>query len=611
MEYKLTPFADGGRCEISDGVVRFTADRDGEVFFGFDLVFPDRDDVYIMLPSCVYGGNRMKRVERFYPPRYRLSETGVDCEPITTDVPGMGADGRGRFEVTAGDLATPCAALFFGKEKEGLLLFTEQHIGGKNLGFSGEPGKLTVTYPARREKRYRLCRPHLPSGDHGLDVKKGDVLSSRFILKTFPCEDVSGLFSTFFDNRKCLLSDPRPENGYTKELWDLMEKHFNDEDWSGEFYGGASKETWQPGWVGGGMSTYSLLIDGRDVSRERAKKTLDFLAQYQAPSGFYYGIVKSGEISGDGFGSPGLENAHHIRKSADALYFLLKTFAIPGLNIKPEWEASAKRCADAFCTLFERYGKFGQLVDVISGDMIVGTSAAGAMAPGALAKAWEYFGDKRYLSVAERSAEYIYENYLCRGCTNGGPAEILCAADSESAFALLESLVALYEATGKREYIDRAEKTLHFCSSWVVSYSYLFPKESLFGRLSINTVGCVFANVQNKHAAPGICTLSGDSVYKLWKLTGDRRYLELILDIAYALPQCVSTDERPFYSWDTPPKRLPAGRINERVNMSDWEGRCNVGSVFYYSCWCETSLILTFTELMKFPEMQSGGLQNA
>ena len=119
MEYKLTPFADGGRCEISDGVVRFTADRDGEVFFGFDLVFPDRDDVYIMLPSCVYGGNRMKRVERFYPPRYRLSETGVDCEPITTDVPGMGADGRGRFEVTAGDLATPCAALFQGEENAG------------------------------------------------------------------------------------------------------------------------------------------------------------------------------------------------------------------------------------------------------------------------------------------------------------------------------------------------------------------------------------------------------------------------------------------------------------------------------------------------------------
>ncbi|MBO4216704.1 MAG: hypothetical protein J5940_02030 [Clostridia bacterium] len=606
MKYEIKPFAERGVCAAENGKVTFKATEDGEAFFGMEIVFPGWDDVYVMLPSCVYDGNPMKTVERFYPPRYRISETGVDCEPITTDVPGMGPGRKGSFSVTAGDLATPCVGIFFKKEKEGFLLFTEQHVTGKNLGFSCEPGKITVTYPSRREKRYRLCRPHLPSGDRGLDVKKGDGFSSDYIIKTFPCEDVLALYSVFFNERKCLLSDPRPENGYTKELWELMEKHFNDEDWSGEFYGGASKDTWQPGWVGGGMSTYPLLLRGSAVTRERAVKTIDFMTKYQAPSGFYYGIVKDGKVFGDGFGSPGLENAHHVRKSADALYFLLKCFSVPGLEVKPEWEASAKRCADAFCTLFERYGKFGQLVDVENGEMMVGTSAAGAMAPGALAKARRCFGDGRYLDVAERSAEYLYENYLRRGFTNGGPAEILCAADSESAFALLESFVALYEETGKPVYLERAEQAAHFCSSWVVSYSYLFPETSLFGRLGINTVGCVFANVQNKHAAPGICTLSGDCLYKLWKYTGDRRYLELILDIAYAIPQCVSTDERPFYSWDDPPVRIPAGRINERVNMSDWEGRRNVGSVFRYSCWCETSLILTFTELMKYEDMRNG-----
>ena len=354
------------------------------------------------------------------------------------------------------------------------------------------------------------------------------------------------------------------------------------------------------------MSSYPLLTDGSAETKERAKKTLDFIAENQSPSGFYYSIVKDGVVSGDGFGAPGLENVHHIRKSADVLYFLFKHFSIQGLKVKPEWEESARRCADAFCTLFERYGKLGQLVDMTTGEMVVGTSAAGAMVPGALVKAWRYFGDRRYLDVAERSAEYLYENYLSRGLTNGGPAEILCAADSESAFALLESLVALYEETGKAGYLAKAEKALHFCSSWVVSYSYRFPETSLFGRLGINTVGCVFANVQNKHAAPGICTLSGDSIYKLYKYTGDRRYLELILDVAYAMPQCVSTDARPLYSWDEPPVKLTAGSINERVNMSDWEGRRNVGSVFRYSCWCETSLILTFTELMKYPEMRTG-----
>ena len=605
MNYKLTTFADGGVCEARDGVLTFTAEKDGEAFFGMEISYPDDGGVYVMLPSCIYGGNRIKRVERYYPPRYRLSETGADCEPIMTDVPGMGVDGAGSFEVTAGDLATPCAALFFPKEKEGLMLFTEQHINGKNLGFSGTRGRITVTCPSRRSERYRLCRPHLPSGDTGIGVKRGETVKTRYRIFTFPCESILSLYSAFFDKRKCLLSDPRPKNGYTKELWDLMERHFNTADWSGEYYGGASKTTWQPGWVGGGMSSYPLLLDGDATSKERAKKTLDFIAKNQAPSGFFYSIVRDGRVYGDGFGSPGLENVHHIRKSADVLYFLFKHFSIPGLEIKPEWEESAVKCADAFCTLFERYGKFGQLADMTTGEMIVGTSAAGAMAPGALARAARYFKNAKYLDTAEKSADHLYENYLSKGMMNGGPAELLCAPDSESAFALLESMVALYEETGKKEYLKRAEEALWFCSSWVVSYSYRFPETSLFGKLGINTVGCVFANVQNKHAAPGICTLSGDSIYKIYKNTGDKRVLELIKDIARAIPQCVSTEERPFYSWDEPPKRLSPGSINERVNMSDWEGKRNVGAVFGESCWCETSLLLTFTELMKYEEMKS------
>ena len=37
--------------------------------------------------------------------------------------------------------------------------------------------------------------------------------------------------------------------------------------------------------------------------------------------------------------------------------------------------------------------------------------------------------------------------------------------------------------------------------------------------------------------------------------------------------------------------------MNERVNMSDWEGASNIGGVFYGSCWCETSAMLTIAEI--------------
>ena len=45
-------------------------------------------------------------------------------------------------------------------------------------------------------------------------------------------------------------------------------------------------------------------------------------------------------------------------------------------------------------------------------------------------------------------------------------------------------------------------------------------------------------------------------------------YLELIKDIAYFMPQCVSTEERPIFSWDQPPKKLLPGCICERSNST-------------------------------------------
>ena len=43
---------------------------------------------------------------------------------------------------------------------------------------------------------------------------------------------------------------------------------------------------------------------------------------------------------------------------------------------------------------------------------------------------------------------------------------------------------------------------------------------------------------------------------------------------------------------------MKPGCICERVNTSDWESPIGVGAVFDLSCWCETSLLLSFSELM-------------
>jgi hypothetical protein len=344
------------------------------------------------------------------------------------------------------------------------------------------------------------------------------------------------------------------------------------------------------------MSSLPLLKHGAALSKQRAVQTLNHMTANVAPSGFFYPMIVDGRIEDDGFGHEHMKHSALVRKLGDALAFLLKHFEI--ISPKESWVSAAKSCADAFVGLYKKYSDFGQFIHVETGEILYGGTTSGASAIGALVRAWRYFEDPEYLGIAKLAGEKYYTDFVARGFTYGGPGEALYAPDSESAYAMLESMILLYEADGDKKWLRYAKDSLHLLSSWVMPYSYAFPRESEFGRLGVNTVGSIFANAQNKHSAPGLCTASGDAIYKLYKYTNIKEYLQLLRDIVFFMPQCVSTEKRPVFSWDKEPRMLPPGWICERVNTSDWEGAARIGEVFYGSCWCETSLLLTFSELI-------------
>ena len=195
------------------------------------------------------------------------------------------------------------------------------------------------------------------------------------------------------------------------------------------------------------------------------------------------------------------------------------------------------------------------------------------------------------------SGGFLHEHFVEKGISMGGPGEALQCPDSESAFHLLESFVVLYEITGDREWIGWARDMAHQCATWCVSYDFAFPADAPFGGLGMRTTGTVWANAQNKQSAPGICTLSGDALFRLYRATGDRFYLELLREIAHNLPEYLSRLDRPIQIENDPVRVSPAGWNNERVNTSDWEGKDHIGRIFDGTCWCETSLMLTCAEV--------------
>jgi hypothetical protein len=197
------------------------------------------------------------------------------------------------------------------------------------------------------------------------------------------------------------------------------------------------------------------------------------------------------------------------------------------------------------------------------------------------------------LPVAEASLRELDAHCLQPGLCHGGVGDALSVPDSESAAALLESAMLLHAVTGSTEWIPVAERAAHNLATWVMDDDVVFPEGSEFARLGMRTTGTVFANVQNKHSAPGICTHSGAGLFRLYRATGDSRYMDLLYAIAGAIPQHVSRKDRPIHAQDGRP--LPSGWINERVNTSDWDD--NVGGVFYGSCWCEISMLLSVVEI--------------
>lgn len=128
---------------------------------------------------------------------------------------------------------------------------------------------------------------------------------------------------------------------------------------------------------------------------------------------------------------------------------------------------------------------------------------------------------------------------------------------TETAIALCTSLVALYETTGEKQYLEQGPDLANLCATWTVSWDYILPPSTPLARLGANLTGAVWASTQNKHGAPGFCTLSGDALFKIYRATGDRRYAELLRDIIHAHAEGIQPD----------------GRISERLTYCDADHR--------------------------------------
>ena len=570
-------------------------------------------DSFIMIPACAYDGNRFQTVSRRYPPMYNEDEFGLDVPVRMTEVPALKPAGDSFMDVTTGDMALPCVCVLRKSEKKAMMLFFEQGQHGLNHGVTleqtGDELIVRLRAPAKRRLVYRWYDgyPSLrenPEADPPLSVREGDETVIAHRLFIIDCEDIPALYRAFFEKRAALYTASAHANLPFSRFWHMAEEQHNlehfreDEGYYG--YKPVSESTrFGAGWCGGGMMTLTFMRDGGALSCERAVRTLQYIATLQSRIGWYYAFVVDGQIHYDCFGR--YEGKYHMvlmRKHADLVYFMfrqIEALRLMGREVPEDIMTSAVMGARVLRDMWERYGQIGQFVEGETGEILVGGSTSGAIAPAALCAAARVTCDTAYLDTARAIGAYYDREALKKGYTTGGPGEILAAPDSESCAGLLESYVVLWEADGSERWLQCAREAAHMLSSWVVGYDYAFPPESRFGKMDIRSAGSVWASVQNKHSAPGMCTAGGGVLLKLYRATGDVLYLELMARIAHFMPQVTSYPERPMYTLAGTP--LKPGKMCERVNLSDWEGKHNVGdAIGGDSVWPAAALMLTWLE---------------
>lgn len=556
--------------------------KDAGVAVAFDF-YNWTSDNYVMIPSSVYNGNRQRIVNREYATGldktdYNRQDLALTSNPIPQLSPEYGAISR--LEVNISNTATPAISILERTGQKGTILLTDQGIVRNDqvldhaLIAEETPDRsiasFVISAPGVREKKPEFIG-FSKSPDRGIQVKKGDQIIIRVTAITFPCQDVAGLLTRFMKDRKLHTQGEAPRNLMPmSEVMSRMVRNIDDRYYVGdkwEYYCPENADWMSYGWIGGLMNTYPMLALGDAAHLQKVKNTFDFaLPRAKGKSGYYYDVLGSdGEVLNRDAANqnPGVGLT---RKNGDILYWMIKQFMLlkeqgKANVIDPAWETNVRLLADAFVNTWEKHGTWGNYIHVESGDIAVYNTTSGAMTVGGLALASAYYNNPVYLKVAREAASDYYDSFALLGFTSGGCGDILQNADSETAVALMTSLMTLYEATGDETYLKQSGDLANLCATWTVSFPYRLPENTPLAKLGANLTGAVWASTQNKHGAPGFCTQSGDALFKLYRSTGEVLYAELLRDVIHAHAEGVQ----------------PNGKITERLTYCDADSRGSRG----------------------------------
>lgn len=332
-------------------------------------------------------------------------------------------------------------------------------------------------------------------------------------------------------------------------------------------------------WVGGVPWAYALLSYGRRSGDDRyvdaGTRVIDHVCSARTPGGTFWGEWRLGKGWGAGWNRD--PNRLHARTLAEATLFTLRAVEAEAArgHAHPEWEKAAAANLDVAAAAQDSDGNLGSYYHQATGLVDSREGAAGLLWVAALAEGARVLGRPDLVDVAGRAGDH-YARFVEDAFVHGAPEDVHTAPTSEDGYNALIAYLRLHEASPDPAWLRLARLSADWMLTFRWTYNVEFGRHTILRHYDFRTRGADNASPPNQHLhAYGLIAL--EELVALWRLTGDRYYLDRARDNLACFLQMIARDDGDF--------NARRGMVTERYYHTDCFGP--KGSLLTLShTWC-------------------------
>ncbi len=201
----------------------------------------------------------------------------------------------------------------------------------------------------------------------------------------------------------------------------------------------------------------------------------------------------------------------------------------------PEWIKWVTAYCDWLLTQQGEDGSFPGAWQAGTGQVIRDGKTTSYVPVPVLVRLSEVTGQKKYLDVAIKAAEFIWANFGSKGVYLGATGTGNNIADKESGMLSMEAFLALYDDTKDPKWLQRAVAAANYTETWIWIWNVPMPMDAndatLHWKKGVPTIGVNGIGSDVVGGVDQYLDWAVPSYAKLYQLTKDEHYL----DVAYVL----------------------------------------------------------------------------